>query len=468
MPSIKVTSDQDFFMSSCIGEKNSKHSTFPIIWDSGASISVTNDRSDFLNFSTNCSISEVAGIGKGGKHQVKGEGDVLLCINNTDGMMRALKVKMCYIPDCNARLISIFQLLKAFPHESIHITSKGLTLSGSKITGTKPIFAPINKKSGLPISIGHRFNEHSLDPFSVQHLHVPVVNPSNTNLSEAEKELLRWHQRLGHISFSKVQHLMQSGVLSASESARRLHTSCCKIKSPPKCAACQFAKQCATSIPGRTTSIVRDRQGVLLSSNLLPCQEISVDHFVCSTKGRLFNSRGKSADKDLYCGGCIFVDHASGFVSIEFQSSLSSHATLASKVSFENMCRDYGVMPQKYLSDNGGAFTSKEFSDHLSAFHQHNRFAGVGAHHHNGHAERAIQTIMSISRAMILHSAMHWPELADTSLWPMAVSHAVFLWNHVPSLSTGLSPSDLFTRSRWKQSRFHDIHVWGCPRQDYS
>jgi hypothetical protein len=72
----------------------------------------------------------------------------------------------------------------------------------------------------------------------------------------------------------------------------------------------------------------------------------------------------------IYIVEVVFFDHASGFVSVEFQSSLSSHATLASKVSFEQMCHDYGVMPQKYLSDNGGAFTSKEYSDHLSAFHQ--------------------------------------------------------------------------------------------------
>ena len=104
--------------------------------------------------------------------------------------MRALKIKMCYIPDCNARLISTSQLLKALPQESIHITSKGLTLSGSRITGTKPIFALINKKSGLPISIGHKFNERCINHPLVQHLHVPVVSPSNTNLSEAEKELL--------------------------------------------------------------------------------------------------------------------------------------------------------------------------------------------------------------------------------------------------------------------------------------
>ena len=63
----------------------------------------------------------------------------------------------------------------------------------------------------------------------------------------------------------------------------------------------------------------------------------------------------------------------------------------------------------------------------------------------------------------MLHSAIHWPDQADANLWPMVVTHAVFLWNHIPDLTTGLSPSDLFTKSRWPQQRFHDLHVWGCP-----
>ena len=121
------------------------------------------------------------------------------------------------------------------------------------------------------------------------------------------------------------------------------------------------------------------------------------------------------------------------------------------------------MIVQKYISDNGKAFTSTEFQHHLRHFQQVGKFAGVGAHHHNAQAERAIRTIMSIARAMLLHSAIHWPDMANTTLWPMAVSHAVFIWNRVPSLSTGLSPLDLFSKSRWPQHRFHDLHVWGCP-----
>jgi transposase InsO family protein len=107
-----------------------------------------------------------------------------------------------------------------------------------------------------------------------------------------------------------------------------------------------------------------------------------------------------------------------------------------------------GVVVQKYMSDNGSAFTSKEFSEHLTEFAQVSKLAGVGAHHHNAQAERAIQTIMSISRTMMIHSGIHWPDMAQASLWPMAVARACYLYNHVPNPATGLSPTtDIFTKS---------------------
>ncbi|KAI2492249.1 hypothetical protein MHU86_22313 [Fragilaria crotonensis] len=165
----------------------------------------------------------------------------------------------------------------------------------------------------------------------------------------------------------------------------------------------------------------------------------------------------------MFAGGCLFIDHASNFVHVEFQKHLNTHETLKAKQNFELMARDSGVIPQSYLSDNGGSFTSAKFTEHLGTLKQVVKFAGVGAHHHNGHAERAIQTIMSIARTMMLHSAVHWPDVADATLWPMAVSHAIFLHNHVPDLATGLCPSDVFTKSRWEQRKYHDLHVWGCP-----
>jgi hypothetical protein len=177
---------------------------------------------------------------------------------------------------------------------------------------------------------------------------------------------------------------------------------------------------------------------VLKEDHLAPGQQVLLDHFVCSTKGRLFGTRGKTNQDTMLCGGCIFVDHASNFVHVEFQAHLTTHETLKGKEKYELMCQDLGIVVQSFLSDNGSAFSSKEFAAHLSKFEQVIRFSGTGAHHHNGCAERAIQSIMSIARTMMWHSAIHWPDVADSCLWPMAVQHAVFLCNHMPNEHTGI------------------------------
>jgi hypothetical protein len=168
-------------------------------------------------------------------------------------------------------------------------------------------------------------------------------------------------------------------------------------------------------------------------------------------------------DPKLYCGGCLFIDEATGHVVVEFQKHLNTHETLAALESFEAKARDSGVIPQSYTTDNGSCFTSRGFFAHLSKFAQTVRHSGAGSHHQNGKAERAIQTIMGIARTMMLHAAIHWPETADPTLWPMAVTHAVWLWNHLPNPETGLSPHDLWTKTRYPLRDLQNVHVWGCP-----
>jgi hypothetical protein len=54
---------------------------------------------------------------------------------------------------------------------------------------------------------------------------------------------------------------------------------------------------------------------------------------------------------------------------------------------------------------------------------------------------------MNMSRTMMLHAAIHWPDVADSTLWPMAVARAVYLYNHMPAVDTGISPADMFTKT---------------------
>lgn len=203
--------------------------------------------------------------------------------------------------------------------------------------------------------------------------------------------------------------------------------------------------------------------GALKKDKMFPGQQVSVDHFFSSSKGRLIHTYGEEAESQKYMGGCIFVDHSSGLIHVELQTHLNSHETLGSKKEFETMCSTYGVMVQEYLSDNGTAFRNEEFAKHLGEFHQTMKHAAVGAHHGNGIAERNIGYVLSISRAMLHHAALHWPNVADVELWPMVVLHAVFILNRIPREDTGLSPLELFTRRTWPRTKLQDLHVWGCP-----
>ena len=316
--------------------------------------------------------------------------------------------------------------------------------------------------NNLPTSLSYHYGD-TIKATDALTTVISTVDEANSNLTEPEKELTCWHCCLGHVGFWKVQFLMRMGVLSQSQRNCKLHTVACKIIHPPKCATCQFRKQKQCPSPGKQSSVIKDHDGVLKKDHLLPSQCVSVNHYVCNTKGWLYASQGKMSPDDMYDGSCIYFDHALGFIHCEHQVNLTTHETLQAKEHFEQMCHDYGVIPQTYMSDNGKPFVSRDYEQHLATFKQIQNFAGVGAHHHNGMAECAIQTIISIVRTMMLHSTIHWPEIADTSLWPMAVDHAVYLYNHVPNELTGLAPINIFTRTRWTQSKFHDLHVWGCP-----
>jgi hypothetical protein len=70
----------------------------------------------------------------------------------------------------------------------------------------------------------------------------------------------------------------------------------------------------------------------------------------------------------MYSRGCLFVDHATNHVHIEFQAKLNTHETLRAKGAYEVMCRDYGVVSQSFVSDKGTAFTGRAFSQHLAKF----------------------------------------------------------------------------------------------------
>ena len=454
--------------------KVNKSNVEPVLFDSGANCCITNNRDDFSGkFRPINDNLHVDGIGKGLK--IHGIGHVAWTFVAKNGTYRTLRLPCYYVPSANCRIASIQKILKEYPRETVTIGQDALELSGSEeVPGIR---VPFSKQSRLPVAAtvlehdnprayagrSNSREKNKLETIKRSHSQCSLVSPTNSNLSEPEKELLRWHYRLGHIGIKRVQWLFRQGVLGLSEKARRLQSTAAKLTTGPMCTACQYAKQRRKPQPGKTTTPIKREQHSLKRNELFPGSEVSIDHFICNPLGRLLHTYGKESNDAKYKGGCIFVDHATGYTHVELQTSLNSHHTLDAKKAFDEVCASMGVVPQKFLSDNGSSFTNASFESHLNEFKQTIRHSSVGGHHSNGIAERNISTVLSIARAMLHHQAIHWPDVANVELWPLAVLHAVHILNRIPREDTGRSPLELFSRKTWPSSKFHDLHVWGCP-----
>ena len=44
----------------------------------------------------------------------------------------------------------------------------------------------------------------------------------------------------------------------------------------------------------------------------------------------------------------------------------------------------------------------------------------------------------------MLHASVRWKNGIDASLWPMATTYAVYIYNHMPDRD-GIAPADLFS-----------------------
>ena len=119
-----------------------------------------------------------------------------------------------------------------------------------------------------------------------------------------------------------------------------------------------------------------------------------------------------------------------------------------------------GVTVHSYHADNG-IYKSKEFQKDLNKRHQILTLSGVGAHGQNGVAEQGIQTVVNSARTMMMHQALMWHEHFDMRVWSFALDYVTHLWNHLPSRNGGISPMEIFSRSKSDNSALKATKTWG-------
>ena len=152
---------------------------------------------------------------------------------------------------------------------------------------------------------------------------------------------------------------------------------------------------------------------------------MSVDHYISRAPGRLYHTKGKSDPPDMFSGGCVFIYHASGYMSIKHQVAINSTETVNTKTTFEREAQSQGVVIKGYHTDNG-IFNASECMGELLKKQQNIRFSGAGASHQNGAAERAIKTVVAMARTMLMHAALRCPEETFyTDIWPMEMYYSI-------------------------------------------
>ena len=89
-----------------------------------------------------------------------------------------------------------------------------------------------------------------------------------------------------------------------------------------------------------------------------------VDHYILRAPGRIYHTKGKSYQYDMFSGGCVFIDHASGYVSIKHQVAINATETFKAKLTFEREAQSQGVVIKGYHIYNG-IFNSSEVMEEL-------------------------------------------------------------------------------------------------------
>ncbi len=460
-----------------------------VVYDSGASGHLLNDPRLFDSPPETIFGPLLHGIT--GSVRVEGEGLFTCKALGTNGKWSIYRGHAYYAPTCSRNLISTQTLLR--DAENVHAGTPWLEDvydRGERPTVEStsdrlllkhlhpyqpPIEVPLDVRSNLFIGVVYPIDfevDMVPDTFSKQarkddddepfEANLTAVDQRNLNLSEPQKTLLQWHQILGHVHLDVVKRLLANRIISKSKSKQDADK---KASEAPKCGclACNYGKQRQTSKEGKKVVVDPDKVMATKREQLMPGDRVFVDHFYCDKEGRSESGTGVGGNK--YIGGSIWVDAATGCVRVHLHTTFDTHETLLGKHAFEDWMADHGVdRIKEYVFDGHKSFTSQGFQEDLAENRQVQRIAAPGAHHHNGPAERAIGVLMNMTRTMMIHATLHWPEIIESKLWPMAVLHAAHLMNRVPRRDTANRSSiELLTNSILDPQEYSDLHVWGSP-----
>ena len=370
---------------------------FPVVFDSGASISITPVKEDFIEPLKSSPISAINNLT--GSTKIEHCGRVRWIVTNKSGFPVTIETTALYLPTAEVRLFSPQTYFKENKRGMFYMDGQG-TFFETGVPSDGIVEIPYNDNNNLPMVVDDMYYQHqrqhptylaSLESYETSDILLSVTEAENQNLTSTQKQLLSWHQRLGHIGFQWIQTLLRERQwfgesIDEFDKVDSHRTSFLPFTDPkiancpaPLCAACKLSRM--TVRPRKSSTTNNDKFMALKDQDLKPGDTVSLDQYQSAIKGRLPHTKGKEKSHEQYCGGTIEVDHASGYIFHRHQVSLRTVDTIKSKHIWEHEARQCGVPIRHYHSDNG-VFDSKDFKNDVLLRNQSISFSGVAINSH--------------------------------------------------------------------------------------
>jgi hypothetical protein len=345
--------------------------SLPLLLDCGASASTSPSLDDFVPGTLSAVPGNLSMKGIGGNVRIEQMGILSYTTVDDKGHPFEIRTPGLYMPDLPQRLFS--------PQIYFSTGGKGGSLlireGEAKLESTSGQILSLPLDPTSKLYYVHCFEDAKAVQFQANTLSdsLNLTSDSNTNLTRRQKLLLRLHHAFAHCGLSTIRHICKLGWLGSN--ALGLGK---QADDDPVCGSCQYGKAHKRN-PGTKTEVPNpETAGNITKNQLNPGDQISMDHFVVRTNGRRLETKGKEHHDKMFKGGTIFVDAASGKITLKFQVSLRASETIQSKMEFERTAFSYGVRVKSYRTDNG-VFTAQAFIDEIHQRSQTISFSGSGA-----------------------------------------------------------------------------------------
>ncbi|CAJ1961149.1 unnamed protein product, partial [Cylindrotheca closterium] len=260
----------------------SDNSKTPMVIDTGASVSITPHKSDFISKVRPSQLKSINGLQ--GSCEVVGSGTVEWTVRDVYGSVRRIRTTAYLVPSAQIRLFSpqcYFQETKGAG--SLFLNHRKVVLTLADESELEFPFQSNNIPMMLDASAhcaGLGFEEANMLCEEQDVLGMLSVGAENNqNLTAGEKEMLLYHAKLGHAHFKWIQRLLaQPNDPTQDAISPCRHKGASNSQRTILCAACELGKQ-ARRTP-ESQHAFDDREMAIREGDLTPGAKVSIDSYV--------------------------------------------------------------------------------------------------------------------------------------------------------------------------------------------